>query len=255
MAKFESAVTRYDIYEGLLLKGSKRYYVENLMVRDFALENTVPHTFDVLGQTIQESSWGNLLVKTVDLLLANVGKTEEELLGFRVRWSKKAMFSVVNRTNHKPLRCGMFLCCNNTALHSCWLLQDLLDFFGVDKSTVRLVIHRSPAAEPKAVIEYMRGEFEKGFRIYLRDFHQKAEEAIDEIIGTVDKVLNAFLAETSPSYNDFFLFDEYAYAWNYYKKVKDDLERRLPYATRKESVDALELVRQYYSFRSKELLV
>ena len=35
-------------------------------------------------------------------------------------------------------------------------LQDLLDFFNVDKSQVKLVIHRSPAAEPKEVKRALR---------------------------------------------------------------------------------------------------
>lgn len=243
---------RSDIYEGLLLKGSKRYYIEDLTSRDYFLENTTPYALVVLDTVILESSWGTLLVKTLDLLLDKIPKTEEELLDFRTGWSKKAIFSVMNRTNHKPLRCGLFFNCNHTARHSCWLLQDLMDFFGVDKSTLQFVIHRSPAAEPKAVRQYMRNDFESGFRNHMMQVHKKTKAESDEIIDMIEKCLNGWLAKQSPSYNDFFLFDEYSYAYNYCKKTNDYLEGRVPYATRRKFAEILKLLLQYYAFRKTE---
>lgn len=241
-----------SIYEGLMLKGLKRYYVEDLTDRDYILENTTPYMITLLDKTIEDHSWGSMLVKVVDLLLEYVQKSKEELISFKTNRCNKSIFSFEPKVNCKPLKCGLFLDCNNTAQLSCWLLQDILDFFEIDRAKVQFIIHRTPAAEPKEVKNHIRSDFEKGFKKYLIEFHQKSYDETETIINIIEK-LNKVLANQSPSYNDFFLFDEYQYAYNYCKKVKDLLESRLPYNDRRKYIEALEYIVKYYSYIDKEL--
>ena len=78
------------------------------------------------------------------------------------------MFSFEARTNFKLLKSGVYINCNHTALHACWFLQDLLDFFGIDKSTVSFLIHRPSSAEPKKVKDYVEKRFKKNFAEFIK---------------------------------------------------------------------------------------
>lgn len=115
----------------------------------------------------------------------------------------------------------MYLNCNHTALHSCWLLQDLLDFYSIDKSSVRLLIHRPCSAEPVRVKEYILKRFKNGFSTFLFEKHQFREQTSQKIILNIEKYLNPILSKVSKSYTNFFLFDDNTTLYNYIKKVRD----------------------------------
>lgn len=250
--KNEIEMIKSNTHESLILKGTKRYYFENLANRDYTLENTTPYMVTIFDKVIEEHSWGKMLVKVVDLMLERIRKSREELLSFRTNWSKKAIFTIENKVNHKLLRCGLFFNCNHTAQHSCWLLQDVLDFLLIDKTTVQLIIHRAPASEPKDIKQYIKKEFKNGFRRYLLEIYQKTEDEIETIIEAIDQVLNKVLQKESRSYNDLFLFDEYAYAYNYCQKVKKYLELNLSCKDRSKYIECLDLLLKYYSCIEKE---
>lgn len=235
-----------DIYEGLVFDGLKRYYVEDLTKRNFTLENTTPHEITIFGNTVVEHSWGIMLVKVVDLLIENQPKSKEDLLNFRVTWTKTAMFSESKKTNHRILKNGLYLNCNHTAQHSCWLIQDILDFFGLDKSDVYFLIHRSPKAEPKSVRELLKTETKENFKKYLCEVCSKTEDEAEQLINILDGDLNKVLSKISPSYNDFFLFDEYPYAYNYYKKTKEYLEARMQLKDRAHLIESLDSLIAFY---------
>ena len=235
---------RSGLFDNLLFIGGRRYYIEDLTQRDYILENTTPREITISNEKIADSSWGSLLVKITDLLISKRTKSESELLDFNVPWSKKQMFSVNKKTNHKPLSCGLYINCNHTALHSCWLLQDLLDFFEIDKSDVFLIIHRAPSSEPKEIRSYIKNENKKQIKSYLCGVCRKTQEEAESIIGVIDNCLNKILQKLSRSYNDFFLFDDYYYSYGYFKRTKEFLQNR-DYQ-RDEFIATLDILADYY---------
>ena len=208
-------------FDNIIFEGKRRYYIEDLTQRDYSLENTTPYTFEILGNVIEEHAWGELLRATTMTLLESFPGFEEKLYSFRCPWSKAVMFKPDVGTNYKLVSSKIYINCNHTALHSCWFLQDLLDFFNVDKSQVKLVIHRSPAAEPKEVKEYIEKRFKKDFVNFLELAYGKDAEYAQKVLDNIDKYLNPRLAKMSKSYNSFFLFDDVPTFSNYAKKVKE----------------------------------
>ena len=54
---------------------------------------------------------------------------------------------------------NLYINTNHTAVHSVWLIQDLLDFYCVDKENVTLLIKRPPSIEPQEVKDYITNTF------------------------------------------------------------------------------------------------
>lgn len=238
-----------DDFENLLYKSFRRYYIEDLAKRDFTLENTTPHMIIIFDEIIEEHSWGNMLVKVVDLLIEKKPKATKDLESFRTGWSKKEIFSSTKKTNCKPLQNGMFLNCNHTAQHSCWLLQDLLGFFDVDIDTVSFIIYRPHSAEPKQVKEYVGNKTKEKFCDYLSNVCEKSDSEIAQVIKDIDEILNKILSTKlckTPSYIDFFLFDNNACFYNYSKKAKDYLEKKLNLKDRSRFVEILDILSGFY---------
>ena len=208
-------------FENIIFDGKRRYYIEDLTQRDYFLENTTPYTFEILGNVIEEHAWGELLRATTMTLLERFPEFEEKLYSFICPWSKAVMFKPDGGTNYKLVSSKIYINCNHTALHSCWFLQDLLDFFNIDKSQVKLVIHRPSAAEPKEVKEYIEKRFKKDFVSFLELAYGKDAEYAQKVLNNIDKYLNPRLSKISKSYNSFFLFDDELTFSNYAKKVKE----------------------------------
>ncbi len=165
-----------EVFENVVFDGKRRYYIEDLTERDYSLENTTPYQLDILGRAIEEHSWGNLLCRTTELLLDLFPEYREKLLEFKCPWTKAQMFSLEEKTNYKPINGGFYINCNHTALHSCWFLQDLLDYFKIDKSSVSFLIHRPSSAEPKKVKDYVEQRFKRNFADYIKIHYQKDAE-------------------------------------------------------------------------------
>ena len=210
-----------EIFENVVFEGKRRYYIEDLNVRDYFLENTTPYQFEIFDTIIQESSWGGLLCKVVNLCAKKSPRPTEELLGFKVQWTKAVIFAEEEKTNYRLIEIGVYLNCNHTALHSCWLLQDILDFYNIDKNSVTLLIHRPCSAEPKKVKEYILKRFKNGFSDFLVTKHKVNEQTSQKVFVNIDKHLNPLLSKVSKSYTNFFLFDDNTTLSNYVKKVRE----------------------------------
>jgi hypothetical protein len=139
---------------------------------------------------IEEGAWGDLLCKTVSLLLELYPEKAERIYDFRCPWTKSVMFSKEKRTNYKNLSDELYINCNHTALHSCWFLQEILDYFGVNKSEVRFLIHRPSAVEPKEIQQYLKERFLRGFVYYLITKRNRTGEQAQKVIKVINKYLN-----------------------------------------------------------------
>jgi hypothetical protein len=218
-----------EIFENVVFEGSKRFYIEDLSQRDYSLENTCPHRMEILGNVIETSSWGELIEKIIPCLLTAYPEYKSNIVSFKTDWSKAVMFSVDRKTNFRQIYDDLFVNCNHTALHSCWFIQDLLDFFKINKSKVLLLIHRPSSAEPKKVKDYVEKRFKREFKNFLVFQYNKDEEYADKVIRNIDKYLNPILAKISKSYNNFYLFDSNLTLSNYSKKVREKIDASLKF--------------------------
>ena len=214
-----------EIYENVVFEGKRRYYVEDLSIRDYQLENTTPYQLSIKDKIMIATSWGQMLCDMVNYLLEIYPLENETLLDFRSTWTKSAMFAALPKTNHKILSNGLYLNCNHTALHSCWLLQDLLALFSVNISDVTLLIHRPCSAEPSNVKKYIEDRFKKGMVEYLQVDQGLSEQDANAIVTVIARYLNPTLGTISRSYTNFFLFDDAATLYNYVKKVRDKINQ------------------------------
>ncbi len=218
-----------EVFENVVFEGTRRYYVEDLSERDYSLENTTPYQLDILGHIIEEHAWGLLLYRTADLLLTLFPDYKDKILSFQCQWTKAKMFTLEPKTNFKSLQNGFYINCNHTAVHACWFLQDMLDFFGIDKSSVSFLIHRPSSAEPKKVKEYVEKRFKRNFKEFIKSEFGKLDDYADKVIRMIEKYLNPMLIKFSKSYTNFFLFDDNAILSNYVKRIREMMEFDLRY--------------------------
>ena len=202
----------------IVFEGKKRYYIEDLTKRDFTLENATPHLLKINDYDISENAWVEMLRNLTAYLLLQFPENKNAVVDFKTEWSKSNIFSTTPRTNFKQLDTNLFVNCNHTALHSCWLIQDLLDFFEIDKSQVYFLIHRTPYAEPIDARKYFISKFKKEFALYLSMSQNKSEDSIDKIISNIEKYMNPIQAKLSKSYDSLMLFEDSLSFTNYASK-------------------------------------
>ena len=227
---------KLSLYHDVVFSGLRRYYVENLAVRDFTLEGSIPYQLEIFDKVVQDNSWGNFLCKVVLLLLDKYPEKREDIVNFRTDWTKVPMFTVERKTNSKPIYNDLFLNCNHTALHSCWLLQDILNYFEVDVSTVRFIINRPTSIEQKKIIEHIEKLFILGFKAYLSRQYNFDSEKADKVVANIYKFLNPVLGTISKSYTNLFLFDDLATLAGYIKKVRDVIQKSIKFDIKAKNV-------------------
>ena len=190
----------------IVLNGKQRFYTYPLPKKLFDLEYTSPFFLHIDEEYLKASSWMELVSKLSIYLLDSKEDYYEKIMSFSPVWTKQKIFVTEKRTNYTEIKPGLFVDTNHTALHSCWLVIDLLDFFGIDFSKCTLVIHRMPKAEPKEVRDYFRDEVKKELRKYLFEKKLLAEEKIEKIMKNLD-YLNQNFARRKSGFDDLFLFD------------------------------------------------
>ena len=199
----------------IVFEGKKRYYVEDLAKRDFTLENTTPHLLKIDDYDFVENAWVEMVRNLTAYLILKYPNKKSKISNFKTEWSKSNIFSTTPRTNFKQLDENLYVNCNHTALHSCWLIQDLLDFFEVDKSKIYFLIHRTPYAEPDDARKYFISKFKEEFALYLSMSQNKSKENIDKITSNIEKYMDPIRAKLSKSYDSLMLFEDNLSFTNY----------------------------------------
>lgn len=174
----------------LVFEERKRYYVEDLTKRDFSLECVTPHILRINDYEIKENTWVEMIRNVTAYLISTSSKSKEDIISFKTDWSKTNIFSSTQRTNFRQLDDDLFVNCNHTALHSCWLIQDLLDFFGVNKTKVYFLIHRAPYAKPMDAKVYFKNKFKEEFPVLMKDRYGKAETDAQKIISNIENCMD-----------------------------------------------------------------
>lgn len=212
-----------EVFKNIVFEGKRRYYVEDLTQRDYTLENTTPYQFKLGEYIIEDNAWTKMVLKIVRLLLYLYPHYRETIINFYCPWSKATIISRNPNKNYKEIYQGLYLNCNHTALHSCWLIQDLLDYFNIDKLSVSLLIHRPCSAEPQEVKNYVEKRFKKGFVEYIMLHYKATEEQANNVIMIIGRYLNPILSKISRSYTNLFLFDDYTTLTIYVKKIREQI--------------------------------
>lgn len=213
----------YDKYNVLIIR-KKRIYKEDLNRRDYNLSNSYPYSFKYREFTSNTHSWVNLLYDLVEYLNYVYSVDLRELLNFKVQWSKQNIFTADERTNSKMLSNGLYLNCNHTSIHSCWLIQDLIEFYGIRADEVELYVHKSWESEPKEVVKLIEEEFKENFTSFIVKNHSKSYNKAEQIIKNIEISMNPKLRDISQTYSNFFLFDDYAILTNCISKFKQIIE-------------------------------
>lgn len=212
---------------GLSITPEMRIYKEDLSKRDLDAEGATPLYMDIGETRIKtRKSWIHFLPSLVDYLLERNPIPYEALFAYRTEWSKKAIFSPMEVVNSKEVRPGLWLNCNNTAVHSIFLVTDFLRLFEVPLSEASLYIHRVPSCEPTEVIDYLVKRREKAFLDWLRK-KGKGEEAIAIIRKRIAFIERKYFKSNAPIsrlYNDLWLFDSLRLAENYLGKIKKEIQ-------------------------------
>ena len=221
----------------IVFVGLKRYYIEDLSVRDYCLECTTPYYCEIMGHVFLEKSWGNLLQAISGFLISMNPSLEEPLLFFRCSWTRQTIFSRYSRNNTKQVKDGLYININHTALHLCWLLQDLLDFFKIEKESVLLLIHRPCGAETKEVKSFFSEITKKKMAQYLVDVCGKEKEYVEtKIIPISERVFNQMLRRFSKSYDNIFLFDDMTIFCSYAKRIREMISNSMKYSEKQKRV-------------------
>lgn len=215
-----------ELYEkyNIVLKDKQRYYVESLTERDYNLECSTPYYFSHNTKVLKEKSWVGLITKIVNYLQTNYPIDDNTLLDYRTNWSKSDIFSIEKRTNFVEISNGMFVNVNHTAVHSVWLIQDLLVLYKINKNNCSLVIKRPPFCEPKEITDYVEKDMKLGFEKFLVNEKKITKERATKIANNIC-ILNKYLARMSKAYNNFYLFDNLQYLSNYKSKFFKDLPK------------------------------
>ncbi len=235
-----------EIFENVVFEGKKRYYIEDLTKRDYSLENTTPYQLMINEHVFSDTSWGLLLKSVSEFLLDTYPEYEYTICDFRAKWSKQVIFTWEEKTNYKIMKNGLYINVNHTALHSCWLLQDLLEHFNIYITSVYFLIHRPSGAEPKNVKEYIENRFKNEFKNYIIFNKRKSENYATKVILYIEKYLNKMLSSISKSYTNFFLFDSNTIMYNYIKKTQEMIKKKFDVKGQKTLNLCLDLLIEYY---------
>lgn len=216
MTELETLYEKYHV----ISDGFQRLYIVDVRDRKFDLEYSTPVqlTIDVpwgwersgpsdcwAKKTFRQRSWVRLLEEFVRYLQAKAHTDENYLIAYRTDWSKAPIFSSKKTIdNMVQISDSLFFSVNHTAVHSAWIIGDLLELWELRGGT--LIIHRAPAGEPAEIREAIGKIRRAEFKNYLIDEQLKTPEKAEKIIKNVE-VLNKILAKTGTSFNDFFLID------------------------------------------------
>ena len=226
---------------------NRRYYIESVTEKSYNLENTTPYRFYSYGEHIEDHAWVNFLPKIVNFLNSKKPVEKNRLLEFKTNWSNAKIFTEKKQANSKLLANGLYLNCNHTAQHSCWLIQDILKFWEITPQNAVLMIHRPSGAEPSEIRDAIKKEVTSDFAKWLKVKHDVYDEEFQRMMGYYEKVLNPTLRCKTKSYVDFFLFDDSWTAYNYSKVVQKEIEDRVSSVkTQRVFIDCLKLLLEYY---------
>ena len=232
----------------ILTDGLQRLYVQSVSDRRLDMTGVTPvelivyfsdtwggrfvyknssETLNTKTYHFRERSWSGLLTKLVNFLQESNPKTNEELLSLTLSWSNAKLFrETKDIANSVKLENGLYFSFNYSAVHSSWVIDELLKAYGVYCGD--LIVHRPSFSEPKEVVDAIKELRMNQFCDYLIHEKRLDEAKADTIVNAINGPLNKLLSKKNSYNNDFFVFDDAIALANYKSKVVADL----PYVTK-----------------------
>lgn len=178
---------------GVHVSGGCHIYLINLESRYLFLDYSSPYSLQIGTKIFKSSNWGELLEAVANFLIETGKISNDELLNFRVDWSKKAIFSSEKLINHKKLNNPeLFINLNQTATHYCFLLSDILKLFSIPFVSVELFVVRAPFYEPEEVHNIFQKNAENELKNYLVSNFNFSDEKIKSFFASVKTVDKEF---------------------------------------------------------------
>lgn len=217
----------------VIFDGYKRLYLIDLEKRIYVKDSTTPvllkiEYFNIENELIEKEfhyrSWTELIQNLCIYLKDNFKKDINQLLNYRTKWSRKPQFSDFKWVNYKEIGDNLYINCNNTCLHSIWLIQDILKFYNIELNRCKLMCRYAQSGENENLKNIILDDVKNEFLNYLNDEFKGRSKFINLIIVNMDKI-NEVLKKVSKTQYNFYLFDDY-YIYGIYKSkfLKDCLK-------------------------------
>ena len=200
----------------------QRYYYQDLAERDHSLECTTPFSLDTGSKCFLETSWKQLLIEVISSYLKDDPSKKDALIKYRMFWNGKYPFSDKPGKYYNDVGEGVYLYCNQTALHACWILREILEIFGVELKKCQFIVHRTPFAEPFECRKFYAEKTRNTFKYYYTQLLKHSEDRAEQVLRNIDK-LNKILPQFSKSYFNFYLIDNNTVYASYKLKFLDYL--------------------------------
>ena len=189
---------------GVIFCNFKRFYLVDMSQRGYDYEGSTPQVLSFDDFFSDEHSWVRLIELLARYIVSRIGGDTKRMIEFRVDWSSASIFKEHPATNPREVIPGLFVNCNHTAVHSIWLIKDLLLWFRGSIDDATLLIHRPPASEPTDLQEVYSSAYKTGFKRFLIQKEGKTDIAAEKVISNIEK-MNKYLPEISKVYTNWFL--------------------------------------------------
>lgn len=199
---------------GIIYVGNKHYYKMDLSTHAFDLENSTPLYLKIEGYELYENAWTNLVYEVVKYIVEEFEYSQEELLKYELEWSKAKLFTINPKANYKRLLNGLYVNCNHTALHSCWVIQDFIKFSGIALFDCMLIVQKKACSEIEEVKKYYKQKHKDEFKSYVLYSLEKDLKYYEQCIKLLDATEVSFKKEY-PTFESVYYFEEYVIYNNY----------------------------------------
>lgn len=205
---------------GIVFVKSKRYYYEDLSEKHYNLECTTPFSLEFDGRYFVTSSWKQLLVEVMSHLLEKDPNKKDLLLEYKYEWNGKQPFWSTEEKHREKVGDGIYLLCNLSALHSCWLLREMLAEFGIDLKKCKFIIYRPPFSEPAECRQFYELKTKNAFKYYYVKLLKHSEERTEQVLRNIEK-LNKIMPMFTEAYDNLFLITDNNIYATYKSKLLD----------------------------------
>ena len=209
----------FEKYGMSLVKGRHIYEVD-LTKRSWDYECATPVKFIWKTYEIDDGAWKNIVPKIAELFFEHAPIPKEKAVSFAFGWSKQKIFYETDSiSNLMPLSNGLWVNCNQTATHSVWEIEDMINLFSLDMSDCRLIIHRPSSAEPQEIKDFFLQRNKSILKDHIKTKYGFDDAKIDKIINNIDYFNKKYLNRFSKSYDNLLLMDSTTTFSNYKDKL------------------------------------
>lgn len=206
----DKEMTKNELFEKYKIStrtGLDRIYIMDFSEKPYIMEWCTPINLVMPDKKIFITrSWVELIKELTLYLQMEYPIPADVLLNFSVGWSKASIFGTKKRVNWHLIDKGLFINCNHTALHSFWLIGDLLSLYGINTKETIVRVHKGSVVEPEEVKSFIAKEMQNK---YINFLVENKEMPLDKATTISNYILsfNKIVIKISPSTDNLYLVD------------------------------------------------